>query len=190
MKSFSIVAFAAALLVAPAFAQDAPQQAQKPLKPSEEKLFQDWTVRCFPVSSPTPCEMIELRVAKKTGQRVLGVLMAYVPARDTHILQISVPLGVALANGLVINAAPFKSSVLKFRRCDQLGCYVETAVGNDVIGQLSKAPKGQVEIVTVDGRHYNLAFSMDGFNDAHAALVELSKAKVKAPSAPPAEPQP
>jgi len=191
MKSFRIaVAFAAALLAAPAFAQDAAPQAQKPLQPTDVKEFKDWTVRCYPVASPSPCEMIELRVAKKTGQRVLGVLLAYMPSRDAHILQISVPLGVSLANGLVINAAPYKSPVLKFRRCDQLGCYVESAVGSDVIGLISKAPKGQIEIVTVDGRHFNLAFSLDGFNEAHAALVELSKARAKspAPAAAPAQP--
>lgn len=183
------VAFAAALFAAPVFAQDAAPQGQKPLQPSEEKLFKDWTVRCYPVASPTPCEMLELRVAKKSGQRVLGLLFAYMPARDAHILQISVPLGVSLANGLVVNADPYKSGVLKFRRCDQMGCYVETAVGNDIIAQMAKGSKGQIGIVTVDGRPINLAFSMDGFSEAHAALVELSKAKAKnPPAAAPAQP--
>ena len=78
MKSLRItLAFAAALLAAPAFAQDdgaapAAPQANKPMQPNEVKEFGDWTVRCYPVTSPSPCEMIELRVAKKTGQRILG----------------------------------------------------------------------------------------------------------------------
>ncbi|GAA0554898.1 invasion protein IalB [Rhizomicrobium palustre] len=185
MKSFRIAfAFAAALLAAPAIAQDA--GPQKPMQPSEEKLFKDWTVRCFPVPSPSPCEMIEVRVAKKTGQRILGVLLAYVPARNAHILQISVPLGISIQNGLVINADTYKSPVLKYRRCDQMGCYVEAAVGDDVIGQLSKATKAETQIVTVDGRKFNLVFSLDGFNEAHNTLVELTKAKAKAPAAAPA----
>lgn len=192
MKSFRIaLAFAAALAAAPAFAQDAQPQANKPLQPSDVKEFKDWTVRCYPVNSPSPCEMIELRVAKKTGQRVLGVLLAYMPARDAHILQISVPLGISIQNGLVINADTYKSPVLKYRRCDQLGCYVEAAIGNDVISQLSKATKSEIDIVTVDGRKFNLAFSLDGFNEAHNALVELSKAKAKSPApaaAAPAQP--
>jgi len=192
MKSFRIAfAFAAALAAAPAFAQDAAPQANKPLQPSDIKEFKDWTVRCYPVNSPSPCEMIELRVAKKTGQRVLGVLLAYMPSRDAHILQISVPLGISIQNGLVINADTYKSPVLKYRRCDQLGCYVEAAIGNDVIGQLSKATKSQIDIVTVDGRKFNLAFSLDGFNEAHNSLVELSRAKAKsapAPAAAPAQP--
>jgi Invasion protein B, involved in pathogenesis len=192
MKSFRIaLAFAAALIAAPAVAQDqgaAPAQAQKPVQPDVVKEIKDWTVRCYPVASPSPCEMLELRIAKKSGQRVLGVLIAYMPARDAHIMQISVPLGVSIANGLVINADTYKSGVLKFRRCDQLGCYVETAVGPDIMDLIGKAKKAQMEIVSVDGRKFNLVFSLDGFAEAHQALVELTKAKAKAPAAAPAQP--
>jgi invasion protein IalB len=183
-------AFAAALLLAPAaLAQDAAPaqqapQASKQLQPSETKAFGDWTVRCYPVNSPTPCEMLELRVAKKTGQRILGVLLAYVPARDAHILQISVPLGVALQNGLVINSDTFKSGVLKFRRCDIQGCYVETAVDSGTIASLGRATKAQAQVISMDGKRFNLVFSLNGFNDAHRSLVELTKAKAGSSAAP------
>lgn len=194
MKSLRIsLAFATALLMAPAWAQDEPAQAPQPapqagkqMQPSEIKEFGDWTVRCYPVTSPSPCEMIELRVAKKTGQRILGFLIAYVPARDAHVIQVSVPLGVALANGMMIDADTYKSPVLKFRRCDQLGCYVEAAMGNDVISTLGKATKAQATVVSVDGKRYNLVFSLRGFTEAHQALVELTKAKASNKAAAPA----
>lgn len=192
MKSMRVsLAFAAALLAAPAFAQDdgdaQPQQqpqANQPLKPSEVKEFGDWTVRCFPVKSATPCEMLELRIAKKSGQRVLGVTLAYVPQRDAHVLQVAVPLGVSLANGLLINADTWKSPVLKFRRCDQGGCYVETAIGNDVISSLGRATKAEVDVVSVDSKRFPLIFSLKGFTDAHNALVELTKAHGTSSAAP------
>jgi invasion protein IalB len=191
MKSFRVsLALAAALLMAPAWAQDEPAPAQqqpspqsgKQMQPSEMKEFGDWTVRCYPVTSPSPCEMIELRVAKKSGQRILGFLLAYVPSRDAHVMQVSVPLGVALANGLVIDSDTYKSPVLKFRRCDQLGCYVEAA--NDVVGTLGKATKAQAIVVSVDGKRYNLVFSLKGFTEAHQALVDLTRAKASKGSAP------
>lgn len=186
MKSLRILALAAALTAVPAMAQDAPAaqdaqpqqpQANKPVQPSEVKEFGDWTVRCYPVKTASPCEMLELRVAKKSGQRVLGVLLAYVPARDAHIMQVSVPLGVALANGMVINSDTWKSGVMKFRRCDQMGCYVEAAIPNDIITQLGRATKAEAQIVSVDGKRYNLAFSLSGFDQAHQALVDLTKQK-------------
>lgn len=184
MKSMRFtLALAAALMAAPALAQDAAdgqapqQQANKPVQPSEIKEFGDWTVRCYPIKSPTPCEMLELRVAKKTGQRVLGVTLAYMAARDAHIVQIAVPLGVSIANGLILESDTYKSPVIKFRRCDQGGCYVEAAMGNDIISSLSRATKAQAVVVAANGKRFNLVFSLKGFNEAHASLVELSKAK-------------
>lgn len=193
------LAFAAALLAAPAFAQDtdqpdqAPQQApqgNQPMKPSEMKEFGDWTVRCYPVKSQTPCEMLELRVIKKTGQRILGITLAYMPGRDQHVVQIAVPLGVSLPNGLILESDTYKSPVIKFRRCDQMGCYVEAAMTNDIVQALSHATKAQADVVTSEGKRFPLVFSLKGFNEAHAALVELTKSKGAGGSAAPAAPKP
>jgi invasion protein IalB len=192
-------AFAAALLLAPAaLAQDAEApaqpapQANKPIQPSEVKAFGDWTVRCYPVKSASPCEMIELRVAKKTGQRILGILVAYLPSRNAHVLQISVPLGVALQNGLVVNTDTYKSGVMKFRRCDSQGCYVEAAVDGNAISSLGRATKAEAQIISMDGKRYNLPFSLNGFTDAHRSLVELTKQKAngggETPETAPAKP--
>jgi invasion protein IalB len=181
MKSLGIsLAFAAALLAVPALAQDAAAQQQAAAKanqPTDVKEIGDWTVRCFPVKSPTPCHMLELRVAKKTGQRILGVLLAYAPSNNATLMQISVPLGVSLQNGLIINSDTWKSPPIKFRRCDQGGCYVESAIGDDVVGQLAKATTAKMQIVSVDGKRFDLAFSLKGFTEARNAMVELAKQK-------------
>lgn len=176
MKSLRIsLALAAALFVAPALAQEAaPPKANQP---TDVKEIGDWTVRCMPGKSATPCHMVELRVAKKSGQRVLGVLLAYAPSNSATLLQISVPLGVSLQNGLIINSDTWKSPAIKFRRCDQGGCYVESAVGDDVINQLAKASNAKMQIVSVDGKRYDLAFSLKGFTEARSAMVELAKQK-------------
>ena len=75
---------AANAATAPAAQGAAPAKA---MQPTEDKSFGDWSVRCYSVYSPSPCEMIEIRVDKKTGQRVLAVMLAYVPAHDQHIMQ-------------------------------------------------------------------------------------------------------
>ncbi len=178
MKSLRIfMAFAAVLLAAPAVAQDAQQQQQaaRGPQPTDNKEIGDWTVRCYPVKSPTPCNMLELRVAKKTGQRILGVLLAYAPSSNSNVIQISVPLGVALQNGLIISSDTYKSPPIKFRRCDQGGCYVESAIGDDILGQLAKATNAKMQIVSVDGKRYDLAFSLKGFTEARSAMVDLAK---------------
>ena len=200
MNSFRIpAAVAAALLVAPlalaAPAKPAPHEAEpqgepaaRSAQPTDVKDYGDWTVRCFPGASPTPCQMVQLRIVEKTKQRILGVLLAYMPARSANLMEISVPLGVNLQNGLVINTDTYKSGVLKFTRCDQQGCYVEGAVGADVLGSIGRATKSEVQIVSMNGKRYNLVFSMKGFNEAHNALIQLAKSKGGSAPAPQAQP--
>ncbi len=173
-------------------AQPAQPQASGPVKPSDVKGFGDWTVRCYPIASPSPCEMIEIRIAKKTNQRILGVLLAFIPSRNEHIIQIAVPLGVALQNGLVINSDTYKSGTLKFRRCDGNGCYVEAAIDNNAVNSLGRATQARAQVVFMDGKKYDFMFSLTGFNDAHRALVDLTRQKAVAPPAEntPQEPAP
>jgi invasion protein IalB len=173
-------------------AQPAQPQASGPVKPTDVKGIGDWTVRCYPIASPSPCEMLEVRIAKKSGQRILGVLLAFIPSRNQHIIQISVPLGVALQNGLVINSDTYKSGTLHFRRCDSNGCYVETALDNNAINSLGRATKARVAVVFMDGKKYDLVFSLTGFNEAHRTLVDLTRQKAVNPPAAstPQEPAP
>ena len=189
MISFRIPAVIAAALVATPLAmaapaaQPAPQQQQqaaqsnKPVEPSFAKDYGDWTVRCFPGNSPTPCQMVQLRIVEKTKQRILGVLLAYVPGRDANLMEFSVPLGVALQNGLVIDTNTYKSGVLKFTRCDQQGCYVEGAVGGDVLDSMARATAAKVQVVSMNGKRYQLVFSTKGFSEARRVMIEQSKGK-------------
>jgi invasion protein IalB len=191
LAALSLLAAPAAAAAAKPAAGSAPAQAEpnKPIQPSETKEFGDWSVRCYPVSSPSPCEMLELLVNKKSGRRVLGVLIAYMPSRNQHVMQIAMPLGVMLSNGAVLATDTFTSGVLKFRRCDMQGCYVETGIDNDSIAALGRATKAALQIVSVDGKKFNLAFSLNGFTAAHNALVELARQKatgVTPAAAPPA----
>jgi invasion protein IalB len=190
MTSFRIpFVFAAALLAAPVAFAAAPapaqqQQAGKPVQPTDMKDYGDWTVRCFPGNAVAPCQMVQLRIVEKTKQRILSVLLAYVPSRDANLMEISVPLGIELQKGLIVSADTYKSGPLKFTRCDGEGCYVEGAVGKDVLTALGRATKSHVQIMSVNGKQYNLVFSMKGFNDAHRALLDLSRQKAGSGSAP------
>jgi invasion protein IalB len=199
MTSFRIpFVFAAALIAAPVAFAAAPaapapaqqQQASRPAQPTDVKDYGDWTVRCFPGNAVAPCQMVQLRIVEKTKQRILGVLLAYIPSRDTNLMEISVPLGVGLQNGLIVSADTYKSGPLKFTRCDSEGCYVEGAIGKDVLSALGRATKSQMQIVSANGKKYNLVFSMKGFNDAHRALLDLSRQKASGAAPTPAPAQP
>ena len=126
-------------LTSAAVADDTPPANNGPVQPSETKPYGDWTVRCYPVKSPSPCDMFELLANKQTQQRVLSVSIAYVPGRDSHVIQIAVPLGVSIPRGLILTSDTYTSPALKYRRCDRGGCYVEMLMPNDSVNALAGA---------------------------------------------------
>ncbi|MDE1938853.1 MAG: invasion associated locus B family protein [Alphaproteobacteria bacterium] len=164
-------------VAAPAASAPAQADANKPVQPDVTQEFGDWTVRCYPVSSPAPCEMLEMLVNKKTGRRVLGVVLVYNTSNSQHVMQIALPLGVMLQNGAVLSSDTFTSDVMHFRLCDVQGCYVVAPLDDSAVDQLGKATKAEMQIVSVDGKKFNIAFSLKGFTAAHNSLVQLARQK-------------
>ncbi len=163
--------------------------AGEPLKPSETKPFGDWTVRCYPVKSPSPCDMFELLANKSTQQRVLSVSIAYLPGNDKHVIQIAVPLGIMIQKGLVLESDAYTSPVLHYRRCDRGGCYVEMLFDNQAVTALASATTGaKVKIVAEGGKVFEIPFSLNGYTDAHGAMQDLARKHVA--TATPAAPAP
>lgn len=173
------------LLPIPALAQTAaPAQGGAPLTPTDVKPVGDWTVRCFPVASTSPCDMYEELDDKNSRQRVLGVSIAYVPSSDRHVAQIAVPLGVAIASGAVIKTDSYTSPKMPFRRCDREGCYVELLLPQAIIDSLAKSgPEASVNIVADSGKSFALRFSLNGFAGAHDSMSALARQKASSGTA-------
>jgi invasion protein IalB len=89
-----------------------------------------------------------------TKQRVLSISLAYVPGVDRHAIQIMVPLEIAIQKGVTIKTDTFTSPVLKYRRCDRNGCYVETPVENSFVESIgrSSGEGGKINIVADTGK--------------------------------------
>jgi invasion protein IalB len=196
MKHILMGAFAGLLLASgAALAQDAAPAAPAPAGRPEVKTVGDWFVRCFAVQSPSPCDMFQELDDQRTRQRVLSISIAYVPSLDRHALQVTVPLEISIPRGLTIQTDSYTSPVLKYRRCDRNGCYVEMAVDNGLIESLGKSgPAGKINIVADSGKSYALNFSLKGFAQAHDDMASQARAKAKAVAKPadaaPAAPSP
>jgi len=171
------------------------QQAASDAAPGrpEVKTVEDWIVRCFPIQSPSPCDMFQEQDARESHQRVLSLSIAYVPSMDRHALQVSVPLDISIPKGLTLSTDGYTSPVLKYRRCDRNGCYVEMAVDNALIESLAKSSSGSKVNITADnGKTFSINFSLKGFAAAHDDMVAQARAKAKsvekAPAAAPTKP--
>ena len=90
-----------ALLYGAAQAQQAAPPSA-PATPPETKTFGDWDVRCFAVKNGHPCDMFQEMANKDSRQRILSFSLAYDPALNQHLLQITVPLDISLQKGLTI----------------------------------------------------------------------------------------
>ena len=184
---------ATALSCAPALAQ-APA-AQAPAKP-EQKQFDDWQVRCFPVQSPSPCDMFQEVANQQRTQRLLSISIAYVPSLDRYALQVSVPLGVSIPKGLSFQTDSYTSPMLRYRRCDRNGCYVEMGADKGLIEGIAKSSpdgKAKINISGDNGKSVGITFFLKGFVAAHDDMVSEARAKAKPISQPnaaaPAAPQ-
>jgi invasion protein IalB len=178
--SLTAIAALVVLSLGVASAQPAPATAPgaAPLQPSETKSFGDWTVRCYPIASPSPCDMYELLANKQNNQRVMSLSIAYLPSGDKHVIQVAVPLGVLIPKGLVIESDTFTSQMLHYRRCDRGGCYVEMLFDNGSINALSSASgPAKIKIVADNGKVFEIPFSLKGYADAHGAMVDLARKK-------------
>lgn len=177
----TLMAACAGLMLAAgaALAQQAPAADGAPGRP-DVKTVGDWTVRCFPIQSPSPCDIFQEQDYQKTGQRVLSISIAYVPSMDKHAIQISVPLDISIPKGVTLQTDTYTSPVLKYRRCDRNGCYIEMAVDNGLVEGLAKSSdKGKVNIAADNGKNYTLNFSLKGFSQAHDDMVAQARAKAK-----------
>ena len=146
----------------------------------ETKTVGDWMVRCFPVNNPNPCDVFQELDDQRTRQRVLSVSLAYVPSMDRHLLQITVPLDIAIQKGVTIQTDSYTSPVLKYRMCSRDGCFVQTAPDNAMIGALAKSgPDAKVNIVAENGKVYGIKISLKGFSAAHDEMVSQARVKAK-----------
>jgi len=175
------------LMTGAALAQAAPPAAPAaPAKP-EVKTVQDWAVRCFPVQSLSPCDIFQELDNQRTGQRVISMSIAFYPTLNRHALVIAVPLEVSIPTGLKLQTGSYTSPLLKYRRCDRNGCYVEMAVDNGLIESLARSSgdSGKINIAADNGKTYSLNFSLKGFSAAHDEMASQARVKAKAPPAAP-----
>jgi invasion protein IalB len=178
IKSILTGAFAGLMLGgAAASAQQAPAAPGRP----DVKTVGDWMVRCFPVDNPNPCDMFQEQVRgdEQSRQRVLTFSLAFVPSMNRHILQITVPLDIAIQKGVTVQADTYTSPVMKYRMCNREGCFVQTAPDNAMVEALAKATNAKINIVADGGKSFALPLSLKGFSAAHDDMVVQARAKAK-----------
>lgn len=164
-----------------------PAAAQAP-GPADMQTIGDWTVRCFPGRSISPCDVYQQLNEKASHRLVLAVSIAYVPSQGRHTMQIMVPLGVSISRGAQLQTKAFTPPVLHYHHCDSAGCYIELIMPDVAIKSLYNGGDGaKITIMADNGRPLDLPISLRGFAEAHTKMVGLAESKANVPAAPPVE---
>jgi invasion protein IalB len=176
MSAVALMWCHAALSAAPILPK--PAAAVPAVGPQPGQSFGDWGTRCFPVNSGAPCDMFQMLVDNRTKQRVMSVSIAYSPQRSQYLIQIAVPLEVALRQGVEIQTQIYRSGRLAYRRCTD-ACLVETTIDAASLAAIGRAP-GTGSIIVADhvGRQISLRLSLNGFSNALAAMKALNETRV------------
>jgi invasion protein IalB len=165
----------------------APSGQEGPPKADLVKTVGDWQVRCFSGQNQNPCDQYWQQVDARTGEREVTVSIAYSPSAGRNLVVMTVPLGVSIPRGLVIQTDSYTSPVMHYRLCSREGCFVQVA-DNGLVESLAKSgPDAKLNIVGDDGKSYSLPLSLKGFAAAHDEMVSDTKARAK-PAAAPAKP--
>lgn len=176
-----------------AFAQDAaqaPAQGTQQAAPAPNdnvaltENFGDWTVRCFKIKGAAPCDVLQLAANKDTKQRVLSLSIAYVPSRDSYGMQIIVPLGIALAKGVTLEAGDKTLTSIKYTRCERDGCYVEVLAPDTTLAEMANMPKTTLNIFGYGKTEAaKLPLSLNGFGTALNRMKQLARERAVTPPA-------
>lgn len=176
-----------AVMGAPAQAQET--QAQSVAKSARQSTdvraerFDDWTLRCVMPpkrgneAAVTPaCEIAQPLMVSQDGKPAeilnLAVSRANDKARKADwALVVLTPLDVQLSSDFGFVAGAAKPSLLRYRNCNHLGCFVIVPLDRDRIAQMKKAADGATFFRLLTGQAVKVSFSLRGFTKAFDALA-------------------
>lgn len=182
-------------------AQDKPSPTGAALRPEvRAERFDDWTLRCVmplktaanATGSPA-CEITQPLMVNQDGKPVEILNLAVSKASDKAgkvdwALVVLTPLDVQLASDFGFAAGTAKPSLLRYRNCNHLGCFVIVPLDGDRIAQLKKAADGAAFFRLLTGQAVKVTFSLKGFTRAFDMLASGAIPAAAAPVKPDSDP--
>lgn len=194
LAALLLAASAAPLAVAPCAAQDdaaanaasaaanaAPAGTDAQAVPGDltAETYGDWTLRCATRENAAPCDIIETMNDRRSGAQVISVSIAYSPSQQIAAVQIIVPLGVRVPEGLTLSVGAVDVSGVRYTRCELQGCFVEARLGDDTLEEMRAADALTLMFAVSPERTARVDVSLDGFADAYDALIAETVARAE-----------
>ena len=158
---------AALALLAPSASHAQDEDAGKP------QQFQDWTVRCGPVTTGdgkpvNRCVMNQ--VTGRDNKPMALVEFTHDPDKDRIIAQFTTPLGSVLPTGLRLKVDEGEEGRLPYQFCLPLGCRVVFPTKPEFIASMKKGNVLHMSFDLINNQTANAQISLQGFTSALKAI--------------------
>lgn len=151
----------------------AAEQKAKAAEPEKAagNRFKQWELQCVELDKqPVRCQISSSTLSADGKQVILVMSLAYRPDGKTVAMQMAVPLGVALKDGVRLKVKGGYGATMPVSRCTPQGCLVEGAAEQALLTSMEAKAEATVTVTTPEGNAIPIALSLSGFADAHAAL--------------------
>lgn len=153
--------------------QEAPAAAAPPAEAAQEQPAPPlWLMSCSNQGNPDEllCEFSQSLIVAQGNQRLATASFSRVAGQAATEAVMTVPFGVALADGVAVKVDTREVARLAYDSCDGQGCYAMGPVDDAWLqamrggNQLTATVKGR------DGADIDLTFQLTGFSKAEAML--------------------
>ncbi len=140
--------------------------------PEAGRVFGDWTVRCEPQEAALEqCFILQELLTTEGGQRVLRVVISYLPDADAPVVLVTLPLGIFLPPGarLTIDGAdePIRFPI---QTCDPSGCRAGLKLTPERLNLVMRSDVASVTFYDKERQPIAVPLSLRGFSSGLESL--------------------
>ena len=135
--------------------------------------FQDWAVRCEQNpqnAAQSGCFILHQVINNQNNKPVMVMAIGYVRDGEPPVAIITVPLGVRLPPGVMIQIDQKPAENYSFERCLPDGCQIQVRMTDTQVTSFKSGNTGKVLVQDTGGQNRAIPFSLKGFT---AALTSL-----------------
>ena len=127
-----------------------------------------WMVNCTNVAGGFDCRASQTLIAKKTGTRVLTLVVRTTPDARKPVMLIQVPLGIHLPAGVTLQIGKNAAKKLPLQSCDHEGCLTEYAVTDAEVAAMQQEADVKVSVQDQDLKMAPVTLQVSGLGFAAA----------------------
>jgi len=140
--------------------------------------FKDWTARCGSPAegAPSSCVLEQIVFSEDGSRPMLRAAAGYIQedkAKAVPAVLFTVPLMVALEQGLAVSVDGQGAFVARYHHCNPEGCVAGLPLDKTVLGSFKKGSKAAVQLLAINGQAVQLTLSLSGFTAGYNALPSV-----------------